>query len=203
MKKIGIASNPFRHTSFLSENFPGPLRTGRSRRPPAANRRKHGAPGRNFGVTLRRIARKERMGPSPARAQTNESYGAHSVFGIGIHRSSDGGSRRFERLGSGRRGRRSGDCREGEPGRDSYRRARLGRGGPRSRVGRASARVARACARRCLCRGRTDSVQGKSRARRVRTSRPPRARSFRCSRRTICSSSNRLRRWGRPTGWRG
>ena len=44
------------------------------------------------------------MGPSPARAQTNESYGAHSVFGIGIHRSSDGGSRRFERLGSGRRG---------------------------------------------------------------------------------------------------
>lgn len=27
--------------------------------------------------------------------------------------------------------------------------------------------------------------------------------SFRCSRRTICSSSNRLRRWGRPTGWRG
>ena len=36
-----------------------------------------------------------------------------------------------------------------------------------------------------------------------RTSRRPRARSFRCSRRTICSSSNRLRRWGRPTGWRG
>ena len=132
------------------------------------------------------------MGPSPARAQNQRKlWSAFCFWGPGIHRSSDGGSRRFWDKAWKWSAWTSGFRRlwEGEPGRDSSgrspawprRSAKPCQPGICARVGSS---LCPAMSMSWSCRLRSREITSPT----CRTSRRPRARSFRCSRRTICFS---------------